>query len=92
MVRGALRQQTAFTLVLLAMERLTILSDHYGDHQNFDHQYDKDDDDDVTDDYDYDDATGISDKSILRQASLFSHRLCVFSIQVMMMMKMMMMI
>ena len=42
--------------------------------------YEKYDDDD----YDDDDDAGTSDKSILRRASLFSHRPSVFSIQVMM--------
>ena len=45
--------------------------------------YDDDDEDyDYYDDNDYD--AGTSDKSILRRASLFSHRPSVFSIQVMM--------
>ena len=57
------------------------------DDDDIDTGYDDDDEDyDYydDDDYDDDDDAGTSDKSILRRASLFSHRPSVFSIQVMM--------
>ena len=74
MLRGALRQQTAFTLVLLAMERLTMVYDD-NDADNHHHSYGDDDDNDRYD-------AGTSDKSTLRRVSLSSHPPSVFSIQV----------
>ena len=73
-LRGALRQQTAFTLVLLAMERFTMVYDD-DDADNHHHSYDGHDDND-------DDHAGTSDKSTLRRVSLSSHPPSVFSIQV----------
>ena len=76
MLRGALRQQTAFTLVLLAMERLTMVYDDHDDDADNHHNHDHDDDDDAQDD------AGTSDKSTLRRVSLSSHPPHVFFIQV----------
>ena len=53
-LRGALRQQTAFTLVLLAMERFTMVYDDH-DADNHHHSYGDDDDNDRYD-------AGTSDK------------------------------
>ena len=80
-LRGALRQQTAFTLVLLAMERWKLENDNTDNYHDV-NVGDNDYHDNYYNDVDDEDDTGTSDKSILRRVNLSSHQPFVFSIRV----------